>query len=252
MNVCVFDTETTSLEKPFCYNIGFIIGNTDNGEILVKKEFVIDQIWQNKELFSSAYYANKRPFYVSGMRARKIQLDKWGFACQRMARLLNEYDVVGGYAYNSSFDEKVFNFNSEWFKTLNPIENIPIYDIRGYVHAKIAWQDDFRSFCEKNNRFTESGNYSTTAETVFQYFSKDSNFKEDHTALSDSIIEWEILKKCVSQGLEWGVKYKTYASIPRNTEKELEVITLEQSSQFFDYRKISIRKGIDKTTIILK
>ena len=35
MNICVFDTETTSLNKPFAYNIGYTILN-ENGEIQIK------------------------------------------------------------------------------------------------------------------------------------------------------------------------------------------------------------------------
>ena len=75
-NFMVFDTETTSLEKPFCYNIGYVIANEN--EILVKKSFVVEQIWHNLPLFNTAYYAEKRPLYVSAMKARKTVLDKFG------------------------------------------------------------------------------------------------------------------------------------------------------------------------------
>ena len=61
MKICVFDTETTNLEKPFCYNVGFLIYDTDEQKILEKKEFVIEQVWHNIPLFSTAYYADKRP-----------------------------------------------------------------------------------------------------------------------------------------------------------------------------------------------
>ena len=44
MNILVFDTETAgSLNKPFCYNIGYVIANTDTKEILLKKDFVVEQ-----------------------------------------------------------------------------------------------------------------------------------------------------------------------------------------------------------------
>lgn len=250
MNVCVFDTETTSLERPFCYNIGLVIANTETKEILAKREWIVDQIWNNAELFSTAYYSEKRPIYVNRMRARKVVKDKWGYIMQRISSLFKEYEISGVYAYNSPFDEKVFNFNSEWFKTQNPIEELPIFDIRGYIHARVAWLPEYQKFCLDNSRFTDSGNYSTTAETVFQFFSKNNTFKEEHTALSDSEIEWEILLKSIEMGLEWNKNYKVYNSIPRIIEKNLQIISENGEISNFPYRKIRINK--EKTKIVLK
>lgn len=250
MNICVFDTETVGLNKPFCYNVGLIIGNTESGEILAKKEWVVEQIWHNLELFNTAYYADKRSIYVDRMRARKISLDKWGYVMQRILRLFKEYEVAACYAYNSPFDDKVFSFNCDWFKTQNPLETLPVFDIRGYVHAKTVWSPEFQRFCEEHERFTETGNYSSTAETFFQFFTKDSDFQEEHTALSDSIIEWEILKNCVADGLEWNTQYKVYQSIPRKQNKTLTVVDNKNEDIFhFNYDKIRINK--EKTKIIL-
>lgn len=250
MKICVFDTETTSLEKPFCYNVGFILADTENGEILHKEEFCIEQIWHNTALFSSAYYADKRPFYVNQMRAKKIRLEKWGYVTQRMARLFKTYGIECAFAYNSSFDEKVFEFNCEWFKTLNPFDNVPILDIRGYVHKFIAFDKVFQNFCEKHERFTETGNYSTTAETVFQYMTDNPDFIEDHTALSDSIIEFDILKLCEMLGAKIGEEYKVYRSIPRKVEKILTLTDRDKQEFSFPYESIRINK--DKTVIKLK
>ena len=47
MNICVFDTETTNAkENPFCYNVGFVIFDTEQ-QILEKADFVMEQIWNN-------------------------------------------------------------------------------------------------------------------------------------------------------------------------------------------------------------
>ena len=74
MNICVFDTETTSLDNPFCYNIGYVIINSDNWETLLRRSYVVEQIWHNIPLFQSAYYASKREIYVADMRARKTTI----------------------------------------------------------------------------------------------------------------------------------------------------------------------------------
>ena len=249
MNIAVFDTETIGLEKCFCYNVGVVIANTESGEILARQEWIVEQIWHNTPLFETAYYATKKPIYVKRMRARQAKMDKWGYIMRDMRRLFQEYEVCAAYAYNSPFDEKVFNFNCDWFKTQNPFDEIPTFDIRGYVHKGLCWTQDFQNFCEVNQRFTETGNYSTTAETVYQYISNEEDFEEEHTALADSVIEWEILKYCVNNGCEWNANYKVYRSIVRKTERELTVITREGETHNFKYEKMTFSKAKSKITL---
>lgn len=248
MNYVVFDTETTSLNKPFAYNIGYVILDED-GALLLEKDFVVEQIWHNLPLFSTAYYAEKRPTYVASMKARKTTMKKFGYICQEMARDFKKYEIVCAYAYNSSFDEKVFDFNCDWFKCINPFDNIPIYDIRGNVHNFLI-DEDFFQFCEENEEFTDSGNYSTTAETLYRYLISDTEWVEDHTALSDSLIEAEILLATIGLGAHFNKSYPTKRSIERKTEKTLHIQTAEQTDYYFNYAKIRVNK--DKTEIILK
>ena len=65
MNVLVFDTETISTNKPFCYNLGYMIMDFDTLDILEYEDFVIEQIYHNKPLFETAYYTQKKPIYTS-------------------------------------------------------------------------------------------------------------------------------------------------------------------------------------------
>lgn len=248
MNICVFDTETISLDKPFCYNIGYVIAN-DCGETIVKRSYVVEQIWHNLPLFSTAYYAEKRNIYVSEMRGKKTYLEKFGYICQQMIRDFHNYNVEKAFAYNSPFDEKVFNFNCDWYKCNNPFDNVPIVDIRGFVHSFIV-NDWYKDFCDKYEYYTESGNYSTTAETVYRYVSHNTDFIEDHTALSDSEIEKEILFACVLMGAKLEEVYPTKRSIDKTIEKTLHIKTAEQTDYYFNYKKIRINK--DKTEITLK
>lgn len=249
MNVVVFDTETVSLEKPFCYNIGYVIVNTDNGETLVKRDYVVEQVWHNPMLFITAYYADKRDKYVAAMRSRKTTLAKYGYICQAMIRDFIKYEVAGAYAFNSPFDDKVFTYNSDWFKCNNPFDNLPIFDIRGYVHQFMV-NDDFKTFCEKNGYLTETGNYSTTAETVYRYLTGNTEFIENHTALSDSEIESDILLECIKRGAAINTNYEVKRSIKREVNKVLTLIDKEENFHEFEYTSIRINK--DKTKIILK
>ena len=175
MNIVVFDTETTSIEKPFTYNIGYCIIDTTTGKTLVEHDYVVTQIWYNMALFSTAYYAEKRPIYVEAMRKRMAVMDKFGYICRQMRNEFKRFNVQGAYAYNSPFDERVFDFNTDWFKCLNPFDTIPIFDIRGYVHNFMI-DNNFKQFCDTHNLYTLGGNYSTTAETVFRYITNDVTF----------------------------------------------------------------------------
>lgn len=248
MNILIFDTETTSLDKPFCYNIGYVVKDTSNWEVLVERDFVVEQVWHNLPLFQSAYYASKRPLYVERMRSRKTTLDKFGYICAQMRRDIKTYNVEGAYAFNSDFDERVFEFNCDWFKVINPFENLPIFDIRGYAHQFLV-NDHYKWWCDKHNAFTETGNYSTTAETLYRYMF-DEEFVEEHTALSDSKIESDILRNCVMFGAKLNTAYETFRSIVRDTKKHL-VITLPDNNRIETKYK-SMRINRERTEIKLK
>lgn len=220
-NVCgmVFDTETTNCDsKPFCYNVGWVIINND-GEIVAKRDYVVEQIWHNIPLFSTAYYAEKRPLYVKAMRSRATKMDKWGYIMGAMCRDIKRYNVQYAYAHNSPFDDRVFDFNTDYFHTKNPLDTITLCDIRGFAMSVLENDEDFKAWCEENNALTESGNYSTTAENLYRYIMGDNDFIEAHTALADSIIEAKILAWCAERGEDITQPKEAKRALWRNAPK---------------------------------
>lgn len=240
----VLDTETTSTNKPFCYDIGYVIVNTETFEITESRHFIIEQIWHNIPLFSSAYYAEKRPLYVKLMRSRKAELVKFGYAMRTLYYDIKRFNVKAVYAYNCNFDDKVIQYNCDYFKCINPIETIPIFDVWGYASQFITCKNEYKIFCEKYQRFTESGNYSGNAETVYQFITETSDFVESHMGLHDAIIETKILQFCIESGAFLETEYKVNQILPRIIEKPFTIKVDGRILYKGDYISKSVRKDV--------
>lgn len=247
MNIMVFDTETANLEKPFCYDLGYCIFDTDRQVIVAKRSYIVADVWNNMMLFTTAYYADKRERYEQALANRETFKHRWEWVASKVAQDVEQFSITDAYAFNSDFDKRVFAFCSDWFRTPNPLDNVKIHDIRGYVHKFLAFTKAYQEFCDTHKRYTESGNYSTTAESVFQFIAQNAEFVEAHTALADAEIECDILIECIKRGAEWNTDYKVYRSIPRNEVREFEVITADGERLAFPYtskRKLPHDKGI--------
>lgn len=205
----ILDTETINVNNRLCYNLGYLIIDAMSNEV-VKRSYVVEQVWHNRELFKSAYYAEKRPLYVSAMRGKKAQLKKWGYIMRDLSKDIKDYHVQAIWAFNSDFDMNVIDYNCEHFGTINPTENIPFLDIRAWA-CKVfldskSFKNRYQEFCNENRAvkskngepkfYTASGNLSTTAESFYCFLTTDPDFDEDHTALEDSYIEHTILAWC--------------------------------------------------------
>ena len=246
----VFDTETTGLDKPFCYDVGYAIYDEKIDVPLVRRHFVIEQVWHNLPLFESAYYHDKRPLYINLMRSKKAVMDKWGYVMLAMKRDIREYNVTAAYAYNADFDDKVFTFNCDWFKCNNPLENIPIFDIWGYVSQFISNSKEYQAFCEANQYFTDTGNYKASAEVVFRYLMQDISFEEAHMGLKDVEIEAQILHHCFDIGAEKETEYKVVKVLPRLIEKPFTVKVNGEIVYKDKYIKKYVRDGLYSFTTL--
>ena len=203
--VLVFDTETVSLDKPFMYNLGWVVLDLENGEHLEEKDYVIERVWHNIELMNTAYYKEKRPLYIKRMRARKVKMLPLSKVLSDLRKTIKKFNIKVAYAFNSRFDERVFDYNCEFYRLNNPLEQVEIRDIRKVVLGGRFNISDYKDFINKSlaeceewakiraKFITEKGRVKTTAESIYCYLMLDCNYCEEHTALEDSKIEAKIL-----------------------------------------------------------
>ena len=189
----ILDTETISLDKPFVYDLGYTIADAD-GNIVAKKSYVITQIWNNKELFATSYYAAKKPLYISRLKSKYSKKVSWGNAMRYLANDIKKYGVSEVFAYNSKFDSRALNFMCAWYKVVNGLGGTEIKDIMKYI-APITDTEDYKNFCESNGYMTahKIPQCQKKAETLYRYLTNNVEFEEEHTGLEDSLIELEIL-----------------------------------------------------------
>lgn len=199
MNIIVLDTETINLEKAFIYNLGWVVVDTDTGEILDTKDLIIDQIWKNKPIMTTAYYSNKKPIYTKKMKAHTTERTQWGHACRKLQSVIKKYGITDGYAYNGKFDCKAFKFNHKFYKNkTRPLETIDMHDIMDYIYPIIN-SPQYTRFCRAHGFITSKGNIKKTAESLYAYLTKNGSYKEEHTAMQDSIIETYILLEALKK-----------------------------------------------------
>ena len=107
MNVLVIDTETAnSVEQPLPYDVGYAIVDTETGEILTEKSFVVAEIFLDKELMKDAYFAEKIPMYWDDLKAGK-RIMKSIFNIRKTIKSdMNHYNVSKVGAYNMGFDNR--------------------------------------------------------------------------------------------------------------------------------------------------
>ena len=226
------------------YDLGYIIAQYSEEEgiykSVLKRQFIIDQVYSNRMLFQTSYYAKKRPLYTALLKGRTARIKKLGHALQVMKADLERYDVSLGGAFNSPFDTRVFKFNTDFNGINNPIEHIEIVDIMG-IAGIIHKTEDYIKFCEDNGYYGTSGFIKTNAEITFRYITKDNDFIESHTALHDSEIELDILNYALLSGAVLEQTKKAYVEML----EPLQTLTIKKNGKpyTFKYRTRKNRKG---------
>jgi hypothetical protein len=220
-----------AIAKPLIYDIGWQVIDRQ-GNVYVKKQFLVAEIFAVPQVFNTAYYAEKRPIYLRMLANGETVIKPWNEVVNEMLSDFSMCDFVG--AFNSMFDfvkaipftdlyiSKLYdpsyyewervqrNFCRQIVKEKSKRESmgrkfdtfkfrdveIPLFDIWGMCCESLLNRDKYRRLCLDLEMISESGEFfKTSAESSFRYLSEKYDFEEAHTALADVEIESVILSK---------------------------------------------------------
>lgn len=189
----VLDTETVA-DARVPYDVAWIIVDRE-GNVYERFNGLIAEVMQNITLRylleKDSFAKRKANFYLDNPPAPIMSFQ---FLMDYARAAIKEYDAIV-VAYNAAFDIKVLNnyskilFDEEFFSN-----DVIVWDLWNMSLNTICDSNNYVRWCIDAGYITEKGNISCSAEAVFSYLSKDKDFAEDHTALSDCEIEAEILQ----------------------------------------------------------
>ena len=198
--IMVLDTETADLSGDV-YDVGYTI--TDKTGTIVKTyNALVQEIFTNANKMMTAFYAKKLfTHYAPMLNDGLIKLEPWANIVKQMRSDMAEYGVKTIAAYNAGFDLRVMKATNEALGDGYNINQMPVnvLDIWQFACETKLQQKAYKRLARSRGWISPAGNIKTGAEFAYRYTSDQPDFQEDHTALSDAIIETQIMAACYAQ-----------------------------------------------------
>ena len=209
--IVVLDTETANgfmedgklnLFHSLVYDLGYQIIDK-KGNILVSRSFAIREIFLDKNLMTSAYYAEKIPQYWEEIARGERKLVSFFEARRIFFADCEKYNVKIVSAHNASFDLRALNNTTRlltgskcryFFK-----RDMILWDTLKMSRDVFGALKGYKAFCIANNYMTKHRKPQCryTAEVLYKYISGNNDFIEQHKGLDDVKIESQILIYCL-------------------------------------------------------
>lgn len=195
-------TERVDPHNMLAYDIGWsIIDKT--GKVYISRSYIVGETFGCLNLMSSAYYADKIPYYINDLIAGTRTIEHLNKIRGQLVSDMVTYNCTEVYAHNAYFDYTSLNATMEYFnkgKYFFPYaikgKKVEICDTLKMARDTILKMPTYKAFCEQYNLYTGNGRLSATAENLYRFITNNPYFIESHTALEDVTIEKEILAYC--------------------------------------------------------
>lgn len=204
--IMMIDTETTnSLDDPVVYDVGFQVFDLE-GNTYESCSMINTEVFNDPNLMSTAYYAEKIPRYMEQVLTGKSVMIPWKSikTVVKDSIIRNNCKIVC--AHNARFDCKSLNLTQRYITTSKWRYFLPYgvewWDTLRMAREVLKQDDNYRQFCLDNGYVTSRNASKYTAEVIYRYISGENEFIENHTGLEDVKIEKEIFLYCLKQNPE--------------------------------------------------
>ena len=199
-SIMVLDTEACDLAGNV-YDVGYTITNR-KGEVLSTFNALVLEIFTDASKMMGAFYAKKLfTHYAPMLNRSEIALMPWADIVAQIRYDMALYNVNVVSAYNLGFDRRVMRQTDALLRGgngQNPIieKGVELLDIWQFACETKLSQVTYKELARSRGWVSAKGNIRTGAEYAYRFCSGDHGFIEDHTALSDALIETDILAAC--------------------------------------------------------
>ena len=204
-NTIVEENGKLDMNHVLPYDFGFAVIDT-KGNIYEKHSYVNKDIFLDEfTLMKSAYYANKIPMYIEDLANGTRKLKTTFEIRQIILDIIQKYDCGFVACHNARFDYRACNNIQRWttkskYRYFFPYD-IEIWDTLKMSRDVLLKMPTYVDFCFRNGFVTKhkTPQPQLTAEVIYRYITKDTEFVESHTGLEDVEIETEIFKYLMRQ-----------------------------------------------------
>lgn len=234
MRVIVFDCETAHARVtmpdnkvkrvPIILEAGAIVSNLRG---LIQPSFLpydvmIKEVIERRDELDFTYTPHKQEFLANmDSPLNGIRPVSWENFTKCLQYFFGQDEVVFA-AYNLNFDKSAIE-NTCRFVTGEEFQwpaNVRFLDLWTAATDTFMQSRDYAETCDRQEWYTETGYYKTSAEAAYRYLTGNHDFNEAHTALDDCLTENVILAAIFSRK-EWRDKltWETRAFPWRNAQK---------------------------------
>ena len=208
IKIFMCDTETAgSLDNPLVYDIGAMVLDAKGNQVMndTINHINCGVFYFKKDLMETAYYAAKLPSYRDEIWDGEREVFDIMETRERVHKLFQDEGITVVCAHNARFDINALN-NTVRDATNGKVKYFFPYGVEVWDTLKMARQilkekPTYRKFCEENGFMTNHAvpRPRYTAEVIYRFITKDTEFEEAHTGLRDVEIEAQILAYFIRQ-----------------------------------------------------